>query len=412
MDYIKILLKNLDINHLLNQSILEFKTEVSEKTGLISTKRIAEYHFCKVVIYDSGIVLFTGSIHKLWNSLNGIKAPNHREVKKYKGFNGNMLTIYDVFEVRNHLTKLFNCQPYQMIFQTIEVGVNTLPIFNPQHFIKGLLYHNGKPFEYRFNEHFAQAEHQRFNIKIYNKSNQYKMKNHVLRVELKIIKMEDIKCTGIKTFADINEHTLNKAKELLLKRFSEVVYYDYTIQKDSLTKRQKLTLKDYSNPRYWINELKPKNRDYNKNQLKYFIREYSSNLHKQTAENIVNQFGIINRVSDNYGFGIINHSSIGLNIPNNEHRKCPVTGYHLSHEKSDAKYICTTTLKHLRKHEKNIFIDLCSQLLKRSKKRPKYEREIIEHLAKQIRNRFYNQFKIKQTGYNQKIYPNQFRLTI
>src|SRR5690606_31880189 len=133
----------------------------------------ADYHYCKIIVYDSGLVLFSGSIHKLWNSLNGVSAPNKRECKNYKGFNGNQFTLKNVLEAREHLQELFDCEAEQMMFKNIELGINATPLFNPQQYIKGLLYHNGKLFESRYNEHFAQVIHQRYYIKIYNKSNQY-----------------------------------------------------------------------------------------------------------------------------------------------------------------------------------------------------------------------------------------------
>lgn len=295
IDYIKIALINVDIARLLNIECLEFVSDLSKKTGVISNKSIAEYHFCKIVIYDSGAVFFTGSIHKLWNSIKGVKSNNYGKIDKYNGFNGNQFTITNIFEMRLHLQRLFNCKPHQMVFQNIEFGVNTTPEFNPQKYLKGLLFHRGKLFEYKFNEHFAQVKHQRYFIKVYNKSNQYQMQDYSLRVELKIVKTEDIKQIGIKTFSDINTVTLNKSKELLLKRFNEIVHYDYTIDKKDLTRLQKQQLINYSNPRYWINDLKAEYRDRQKKRLLKITCNNSSNLHKKIAENIIEKCLIINQ---------------------------------------------------------------------------------------------------------------------
>lgn len=362
IDYVKILLKDIDAESIFDIPLLDFKTEVSEKTGEISTKKTADYHFCKVVIYDSGLVLFTGSIHKLWNSLHKVYAPNYKEVKQYKGFNGNQFAINDIIEVRQHLETLFNCEPQQMIFQNIEFGINTTPVFNPQLFLKGLLYHNGKPFEFRHKEHFAQAIHQRYYFKIYNKSNQYGMQEHTLRVELKLIASDQFASFGIKTFADINTSTLNRAKEMLLKRFDEVVYYDNTIVKENLTERQKQTLKCYSNPRYWIDNLTKQKRYKHKNRLQYFILKYSANLHQQIRQNINTKFSIINciykskkrlpitKVSEILKGLPITSSSIGvisnLNTPKKQGRKCRVTRVDISMQKEGSILLSHTGLKY------------------------------------------------------------------
>jgi hypothetical protein len=393
----------------MNRRELEFKTVVSNKTGKVSTKSVADYHFGKITIYESGLVLFTGSIHKLWNSLCKVKAPNIKEVKQYKGFNGNQFVINDIIKVRQHLEKLFNCTPNQMIFQNIEFGINTMPIFNPQLFLKGLLYHKGKLFEFKFNEHFAQVVHQRYYFKIYNKSKQYGMLNHTLRVELKVIKTEEIKCLEIKTFADINASTLMKANELLLKRFDEVVYYDNTITKESLTKLNKQTLERYSNPRYWINVLMPKNRDKHKKKLKDFISKCSTDLHQEIRQEIDKKGVIINRLSEIPNGVIINHSSIGLNITPNtlkkESRKCRVTRVDISMQKKGSILLSHTGLKYYYSNNKTSFEEIKNKYLSKKWINAKFDTQIKE-LAHNIRNKYNNQKIGKDLKHN----PNQVLL--
>ena len=417
IDYIKILLSNIDVKHLLQLTYLDFKVEVSNDTGELSTKKIAEYRFCKITIYDTGTVLFTGSIHKLWNSLKDIKAPNYKNIETYKGFNGNQFTLENIIEVRNHLENLFECEPQQMIFQNIELGVNTTPEFNPNLYLKGLLYHKNKLFEFRYDNNLAQAQHQRFIFKIYNKSLQYGMSEFTLRIELKIIKSEELKTIGLRTFADINAITLGKAKQMLLNRFNEVMHYDYTINKKGLTDTQNQLLKSYSNPRYWIIDLEPKYRDRHKKRLKEITIKYSKNLHQQLRQNIIQKCVMINRLSESSKCVIINSSSIGLNITQTpikiKTKKCSVTGIELTHENEDAKYIRTSTLNYLHNYDKNTFEEVCSYLLSKTNgNRPKFEGGIIKHLAKQVRNRYFNPSLIRQTGYKQKIYHNQLGLNL
>jgi len=425
MDFINILLIKIDITRLLK--LCPFKFEVVESTGEYSTKKVTEYHFCKITIYESGIVCFKGSIHKLYNSLKDIKAPNYKpltieQIEKgikdpYKGFNGNQFTLENIIEVRKHLEQLFNCSSHQMLFRNIEFGVNTTPLFNPNLYLKGLLYHLNKPFECRFNGSFSQAIHQRYKLKIYNKSIQYGMSEFTLRIELKINKTKELKKVGIKTFADVNSNTLNKAKELLLRRFDEVMHYDYTINKKALTNREKQLLKSYSSPRYWIIDLKSNHRDRHKKNLQKIIQKHSKNLHQQLRDDISKKCVIINRLSESAKCVINTSSSIELNITLNtllnNNKKCEITGLALTHEKQDAKYIRTSTLNYLHKYDKNTFSEVCSLLLSKTNgHRPKFEDDIIKHLAKQIRNRYYNQSQIKQFGYNQKKYQNQLELLI
>jgi len=306
LDYVKIHLKDIEIPHLLNLEVLDFKIIVSTKTGTISTMKVAEYHFCNIIIYDSGLVLFTGSIHKLWNSLNNVYAPNYKpltnnQIEKgikstYKGFNGNTFTLNDIIEVRDNLTNLLKLPPQKMFFQNIEIGVNVALNYNPFNYLKGLLYHKNIMFEYRFKRNYAEALHSYYKFKIYNKSSQYKMSEHTLRVELQIKKMEEIKSIGINAFTDINSDTLNKAKQKLLSRFDEVVHYDYTINEKSLKRTQKDNLKKYSNPRYWIDILKPNHRFRHKEILQEITFKNSNNLHENIKNNIVQKCSILNRL--------------------------------------------------------------------------------------------------------------------
>lgn len=282
-------------------------------TGEIANKLIAEHHFCKTIIYqDTEVVLFQGSIHKLWNSLNNIDAPNDYG----KGFNGNNFTSKGFKQVKEYLCTLFNCTLLDFEFQNIEIGYNILIPFNPYDFIKGVLYHKGKLFEYRYNENYCQVEHQQYRLKIYNKSNQYNLDNHTIRIELKYNKMKPLKKeVNINTLADINPATISKAKEELIKKFEEVVYYDYTIRKKELTNKDRTELKNYSNPRYWINELTTEKRKVPQRNLKKIIQSNSDNF-KKTIIKEINKIEIIpntKRSFQNIKNPQINRSSIGLN---------------------------------------------------------------------------------------------------
>lgn len=280
-----------------------------------------------------------------------------------------------------------------MIFQNIEFGINTTPVFNPQLFITGLLYQNNKLFEYKYDRRFAQSIHQRYKLKIYNKSNQYGMLENTLRIELKVLKIEDIKLTGIKSFNDINTKTLLKAKNLLLKRFKDVVYYDNTINKNKLTKPQKRTLLKYKNQRFWIDELKPKNRDFHKKKLLRFISDFSENLHQQLVKNINEKIVIINRLSERDKIVIINTSCIELNItnntPENKDKKCSVTRLNISMQKADSFLLSHTGLKHYFKTDKKVFNIVKNKYLSTKWIDADFETQIKE-IAHNIRNKANN----------------------
>lgn len=300
IDFVKILIENPNTTFLKQTNQLEFKVEVSEKTGEISNKRIAEYHFCKIFIYPNGIVKFQGSLHKMYNSLNGILAPNHNKHFN-KGYNGNLFTYKQIKFCIQHISKLLNANPYQLRFQNIEFGINTELCFNPQTFISGLLIQRNKVFELKHSQRFAQAIHNRYYLKIYNKGKQYKLAKNTLRVEVKIIKSEHLKQIGIINAENINEKTLYRAFKLLLRHFNEIVYFDHTINIKRLKTRERNTLYKYQVNNYWLG-LKSNKRDTPKKKLQYLIDNHSENLKKQIEDNMIKQFKRV----------MINHSSIEL----------------------------------------------------------------------------------------------------
>lgn len=290
IDYVKMQIMNIEVQRLKEHPNLDFVRGVSEKTGELQNRMVAEYHFCKITAFDSGTIRFSGSIHKLYNSIKGIIAPSYNEKRffsKYRGYNGNLLNLDNIIEVRKHLCWLFKCSPAQMKLENIEFGVNAELRFNPQLFITGLLYHKNTPFEYRFHRHFAKVAHQHFEIKIYNKSRQYSLLNDTLRYEVKFNKMKELKAIGITALGDIESYSLMKVSELLLKRFDEVVYYDKTIYPEGLSKPKIKALKRYSDITYWLDELKPEHRDRHKKNLKKIILNNSRNLHQLIKDEIL-----------------------------------------------------------------------------------------------------------------------------
>ena len=53
IDYVKIYLLGINTERLLLLNCLDFKYEVSERTGLITTTAIAEYYHCKITIKEN-----------------------------------------------------------------------------------------------------------------------------------------------------------------------------------------------------------------------------------------------------------------------------------------------------------------------------------------------------------------------
>lgn len=98
----------------------------------------------------------------------------------------------------------------------------------------------------------------------------------------------------------------------------------------------------------------------------------------------------INQVSEKTKCVLVNSLSIGLNTKQDclkNFQKIHSYRVNIRVQKQDAKYIRTTTLKHLQEYNKEKFSELCCLLLNiNCGNYPKYEKHIISHLTKQIRN--------------------------
>lgn len=435
VDYTKILITGINIERLYSLDCLDFASQISKTTGEVNESIfIAEYRFCKVKILKANsqnpIVLFAGSIHKLWNDLNGIMAPNYNANKPYFGFNGNQFTLNDIIEVRVHLEKLFDCKASQMIIQNIEIGLNIEVDHKPIMFIKGLLYHKNRLFDFSHFGNNSIAIHSYYSLKIYSKSKQYGMIQNTIRIELKIVKMEELKRNKIDiiTLEDINEHTLSKALKLLSTRFIEVAHYDYTIDKKQLTGRELKAIQNYSNPRYWIHDLKPNNRHRHLVRLEVITGKYSKRIlqkikneidskcstinrefTKKTISKIAPKCSTVNQQFENPICSTVNPLCRQLTIrqttfekqPINSIKKtaenrqkkddvessiCRVTGLSLKGQKTGSHFLSHTGLKLLYKNDKLMFDFVLQKHLPKQYKNSDLETKIVQ-IAKSIRTK-------------------------
>lgn len=289
VDFTTLRIREYDASKILNNMTLDFPLNVDNKTGVIfDNKRVAKHHFCKVIIYDTGAVYFKGSLHKMYNSLEGIYAPNYDEKRPYSGFNGNEFTYENLCFVIRYLELLFGVDSSCFILQKIEIGLNLQISVNPKNIISNLLESGGKKFELKYEENFAQLVKEQYVLKIYNKGNQYGMNGNILRVEIKSKRMREFQTAGFKTLKDLTIEALNKAILRLLNRWNSVLLYDYTINKNKLNKRQNIELENkFQHSKYWI-LIKANNKDKPRKKYLKIVQDFSANIHKEIAIKIEN----------------------------------------------------------------------------------------------------------------------------
>ena len=429
----------------------------------------------------AGFVL-AGSLHKYRSIIKGIA--NSTQIDKYKGYNGDLFTLQDITDTITHLCGVLDISPHVCTLQNIEIGVNNVVTFAPFDFLKGVLYHrNDYSPTIKHGGNYIQFEHAQYYIKLYNKGRQYELPNEVIRVEIKVMKMQKLIEAGINisTLADINESTLKQAFNLLYNEFNEVIYYDYSLKTEGLTEAKQRKVLEYQNRTFWkgldrqqkknsrkqLSSLIDKHSDNYKGQIQrqmiagynatiegkagdYTLpaapqptganQEAKSTLQTEKSITILPAYGSTSKgeksitilpayenqkISQSYRLSIGEDCDIlpsensdlkvtektpekgvknrwlkrGKKEPSKSDkkplskdypRKCVITGISLELEKENARYIRTNTIMHVKETDEHLYSLLCSLLLPHTGVKPVFEKTIINQLAKQVRNRYYN----------------------
>lgn len=276
IDWFKIELMNRPADELRQR--LDFINPVILKTRkIVGTHEIAYIQLydvkdcaISVKIFRSGRVWVQGSIHKFWDS-----------------HNHSIFTIDETQKAFARLFEILGVNPANAKVLQLEYGVNINTEFNPNLFIDRLICFKSKPFEGMGNyEKIGKVCYQKeYDLKIYNKGKQYKLKSNVLRIEKKIKDSYYLKRLGINSITDL---TAAKAEQMtidLCECIDEVIFNDKSIDETKLTTRQKIALSKYRNTDFW-NEISRAVRLNAKKTFANLITKYGS-------ENYLNEVKIL-----------------------------------------------------------------------------------------------------------------------
>ena len=401
IDFIKIIIKELNPAILEANPLLEFFDNINLSTGEIKTTnrtgqsikpyKNAFYNSLEFKIYDTGHVTLSGSLHKYWNS----------GAQNYNDFN------FDAFlGVLRDLKHKFNITPEHCILKCLEIGINIIPPIPTNQLLDYCFLHKTKPFEYQKNSDegkYKQVQHEQYIIKIYNKALHYKknfeIETEIMRFEIKYTKMQKLNERGIFTLQDLANYGLHNFKDALLIEFNNILFYDNTIQSKSRS------ISNYKNPLYWIELLsKPTKTNYYKHKgiLKNLTSYNSDKIQLQTTEIMSKKIDFLNSRGASFDPLII--LSIPAPLPNSIQSKnilCQVTTINISMQKNDSILLSHTGLKYYFKTDRKVFEQIKRKYLSKQWIKSDFETQIKE-IAHNIRNAKGNQ-KTKQI----RIYPNQ-----
>jgi hypothetical protein len=211
---------------------------------------------------------------------------------------------------------------------------------------------------------------------------------NTLRFEIKVLKMiKQSKDVGIAFMSDITIDRLKKAEKYLITQLETVLYYDNTISKKNLNKKQLSKIKDYNNRRFW-QKLTRQQRSKDRKKMNTIIENNSQNQKTELLQLMKGNKLQFNRFSETPERLQFNYSSIVSNSNHLTTRKCPVTGVNISMQKKGSNLLSNTGLKHLEEKDIIKFNELKSILL--TGNHNEYELTVYDQMSKQIRNRYYN----------------------
>jgi hypothetical protein len=395
IDGIKILNLGVDVNKLKQNDFLDFIGHHSTKTGEVK-------NFIKKATYDSLIYTI---IEDSTTTLNGsLHTYSNRGEHNYNDFNFNTIknTIDDLaskFSIDINTTKLNN----------VEFGINIPLQYCPIIFIDSVVNHKGEPF-YPMSKAIVkkgkgiECKHCNYYIKIYDKGKQNDLKENILRIEIKVIRMSYFKNKAhLSTLSDLKNKSLyHHLKNLFLKMLDNLLICDNYADTDlKLKLKDKLLLSNGTNPKYWTQlkpteELKCKDKTKAEKQRKQYYKKQKNFISFIKKMGLLSLKNNVKKLSEGKWNELINCNIETCKektdkFPNNLETNsgqiptiykkriitpkenprvfCAITGADISDQKKGSKFISAKKIGYLEAHRiRNAFHDPIRNLKKRINK--------------------------------------------
>lgn len=407
IDYVKI--NNLSIG-LLIKDRLDFEVKVVEQTGeALTDKKKSAYYKNMIFTLTPGdrFAKVQGSLHKLSNGGQ---------------YNNDRFTFAKFRQVYEDLSRII--KPDDNI-NVIELGVNIITPFNPTDFIDCLICHGKTQFNKVKTQRmeYAQCSHTHYAIKIYNKGLQQPTGSYILRVEVRQERMQKLFPEGLKWSQLVDPRIWEYLGEVLKEKFSEVIYYDPSIQLDLVPEKERQIIDKGYNPIYWQNN-KSDHAYREKKQFQDLVKKHGTmfnslpDLISEEVSDLVKSYHYsdeqnrnpeLSKMVESYNYSFpedLNSKNTDLgdlvksytllsciNSPTHENnplnRLCKVTGIDISMQKPESKFLNVSGIKFLFENNSPAFEELRRKQLTR-----KWENETLKvqyrEIAHSIRNKYHN----------------------
>ncbi len=228
-----------------NKGIMELTNKLSILTGEVMEypKKGSDSNLQISINKNSATIL--GSLHKYKNLLweNG--------EQNYDDFN-----LSQIQEVILGLIKKYDIEK-DTVLTNLEFGFNLTVSNDPKTIIDSNVLMNNfksanKNLKFSGSGDYKEFQLTDYRIKIYNKSKQFKLKDNILRVELKIIQKRMLQKLGINCLEDLlDKEVLKRIFMLFMEKFEGLIIVD-DFDSNGIPDNDYNKLNKYTNPSYWI----------------------------------------------------------------------------------------------------------------------------------------------------------------
>jgi len=268
VDFIKAQVIGLSVSNFINNPMLS--EPISIYSGELLTKTIYKYKNLSIKIFvNNNRIEFSGSLHTFYN--NGLH--NHNDFGKTQ------------FKIAiNRLYSELNIKPKNLYLLHLEWGFNIKPPRDSNYIIDSLIQHKSVnktvSIDCKIEGKYSQFKHSDFILKIYNKSQQFKLNSELLRIEIKQTNWSKYRLKGIRTLNDFINTDGSIFFNELLKQWERVIFFDIDNSKiDGYYKYQTTTFwnelrQNYSNKtfKYHFDKLKELNKEIGHNTQSSIIK--------------------------------------------------------------------------------------------------------------------------------------------
>ena len=247
----KILNKSLFENYVSNNSVIDLETSFNPFTGEVKDyPKKGKLDNLEVRITEQGASVY-GSLHKFENISFGLGNQNHND-----------FTFESLSYLIPYLIEKFSIQGGTSL-TNLEMGFNVRLTKEPQLILDNnlLMYdlkNHNKDLKFQGKGDFKEFIKSDYSLKIYNKSKQYKLKDNILRIELKIIKKRLLHNLGIYKLEDLlDKDILFDVFRFLWKELDKILLID-DVDSFEIPIKDLERLNKYTNPNFWVRIRKDK----------------------------------------------------------------------------------------------------------------------------------------------------------